>query len=172
MRAILHRPETPEEPAVVESPSSLRFAPFEIAMADALVPMWRESFEHGVGIVDTHPIDGQRAHLVERVLPEHALTVAFEGERIVGFVASNAESVSQLYVRVGWQGRGIGSELLQRAKDASAGSLWLYTFARNARARRFYEGRGFAPVAFGFEPFWQLDDVRYEWRRGDLSSAA
>jgi GNAT superfamily N-acetyltransferase len=147
------------------------FAPFEIAMADALVPMWREAFEHGVGIVDTHPIEEQRAHLIERVLPEHAVTVALEGERLVGFSAANAVSVSQLYVRVGWHGRGIGSELLRRAKDASAGSLWLYTFARNTRARRFYEARGFAAVAFGFEPFWQLDDVRYEWQRG-LSSGA
>jgi RimJ/RimL family protein N-acetyltransferase len=49
---------------------------------------------------------------------------------------------------------------------ASAGSLWLYTFARNERARRFYERNGFVAVAFGYEPFWQLDDVRYEWRLG------
>jgi RimJ/RimL family protein N-acetyltransferase len=48
---------------------------------------------------------------------------------------------------------------------ASVGSLWLYTFARNERARRFYERNGFAAVAFGYEPFWQLEDVRYEWRR-------
>jgi ribosomal protein S18 acetylase RimI-like enzyme len=150
---------------------NLRLAPFEIAMADALVPMWRESFEHGVGIVDPNPIEGQRAHLLERVLPEHEVTVAFDGERIVGFVASNAVSVSQLYVRVDCHGRGIGSTLLDLAKQRSAGALWLYTFARNARARRFYEGRGFVAVAFGFEPMWQLDDVRYEWRRSDLSPA-
>lgn len=150
----------------------LRYEPFEIAMADALVPMWRESFEYGVGIVDPNPIADQRAHLTERVLPEHAVTVALEGERIVGFVAANAESVSQLFVRVGCHGRGIGSELLRRAMAASADALWLYTFARNAQARRFYEARGFVAVAFGFEPTWQLDDVRYEWRRADLSSGA
>lgn len=63
---------------------TLQFAPFEIAMAEALVPMWRESFEHGVGIVDPHPIDEQRAYLIERVLPEHDVTVALQGDRIVG----------------------------------------------------------------------------------------
>lgn len=133
-------------------------------MADALVPMWREAFELGMGIVDyPHPIEQQRVHLIERVLPEHAVTVAFEGASLVGFVASNAESANQLHVRVGCHGRGIGSELLARAKATSAGSLWLYTFAHNARARRFYEARGFAAVAFDFEPTWQLDDVRYDW---------
>lgn len=143
----------------------LRFAPFELAMADVLVPMWRESFEYGVGIVDPHPIEEQRTHLIERVLPEHDVTVALKGECVVGFVASNAVSVSQLYVRVGCHGRGIGHELLRRAMAASAGSLWLYTFARNTRARRFYERNGFLAVAFGFEPTWQLDDVRYQWQR-------
>lgn len=134
-------------------------------MADALLPMWRESFEHGVGIVDPHPIEDQRRHLLQRVLPEHRVTVACERDRVVGFVAANATSVSQLYVRVGCHRRGIGSALLDIAKQASAGSLWLYTFARNQRARRFYEERGFVAVAFGFEPMWQLDDVRYEWRK-------
>lgn len=33
----------------------LRFVPFELAIADALVPMWREAFENGVGIVDRRP---------------------------------------------------------------------------------------------------------------------
>lgn len=150
---------------------NLRYAPFEIAMADALVPMWRESFEHGVGIIDPNPIAAQRAYLIERVLPGHDLTVALEGSRIVGFVASNAESVSQLFVRVGCHGLGIGRELLRQAMAASAGSLWLYTFARNARARQFYERNGFVVVAFGFEPTWQLDDVRYELRRAPGAGA-
>jgi ribosomal protein S18 acetylase RimI-like enzyme len=143
----------------------LRFVLFELATADALVQKWREAFEHGVGIVDPNPIKAQRAYLVERVLAEHDVAVAIDGERIVGFLASNAASVSQLHVRVGCHGRGIGRELLGRAMAASAGSLWLCTFAHNERARRFYERNGFVAVAFGHEPTWQLDDVRYEWRR-------
>jgi len=150
----------------------LRLAPFKLAMVDVLVPMWRESFEQGVGIVDPHPIDEQCAHLIERVLPNHEVTVALHAERLVGFVASNAVSVNQLFVRVGWHGQGIGRELLGRAMTASAGSLWLYTFARNARARRFYEHNGFVAAAFGFEPTWQLEDVRYEWRCGAVTPPA
>ena len=150
---------------------TLHFAPFEIPMAEALVPMWRESFEHGVGIVDSHPIDEQRAYLIDCVLPEHDVTVALQGDRIVGFVASNAVSVSQRFVRVGCHGQGIGRALLRCAMAASAGSLWLYTFARNARARRFYESNGFVAVAFSFEPIWQLDDVRYEWQRRRITEA-
>ena len=73
----------------------------------------------------------------------------------------------QLYVKPGWTGHGIGSKLLEVILAESAAAtpiLRLYTFARNAGARRFYERHGFVAVAFGDgtgneegEP-----DVRYE----------
>jgi ribosomal protein S18 acetylase RimI-like enzyme len=61
--------------------------------------------------------------------------------------------------------RGLGRQLLDWAKAQSSGGLWLYTFARNSAARAFYESQGFEAVAFGHEPAWQLDDVKYAWRR-------
>ncbi len=149
---------------------AVRIAGFDPADADDLVRMWRESFEHGVGIVDPHPLAEQRAFLVERLAPANTIRVARDARRIVGFSASTPESVAALYVRVDRLGQGIGSTLLRLAQDASSGSLWLYTFARNRRARRFYERRGFVAVAHGFEPTWQLEDVRYEWNRPVLPS--
>jgi ribosomal protein S18 acetylase RimI-like enzyme len=130
-----------------------------------LVRMWRASFEHGVGVADPHPIEGQIAYLHQVVLPANRVRLARIDNQIVGFLAASAESVAQLYVRVDHIGQGIGSQLLALAQAESAGSLWLYTFARNARARRFYESRGFVAIAHGFEPMWQLDDVKYRWQR-------
>jgi ribosomal protein S18 acetylase RimI-like enzyme len=49
------------------------------------------------------------------------------------------------------------------AKARSSGSLWLYTFARNAIACRFYEKHGFVVAERGFEPHWRLEDVKYVW---------
>ena len=140
-------------------------AGFDPREAMALVGMWRESFEFGVGITDPHPIEEQVAFLLERLAPANTMRVAVIEGRIVGFSATTPESVAALYVRVGHIGQGIGSTLLRLAKEDSVGSLWLYTFARNARARRFYERHGFVAVAHGFEPEWQLEDVRYEWTR-------
>jgi GNAT superfamily N-acetyltransferase len=56
----------------------------------------------------------------------------------------------------GAQGRGVGTELLNVAKGA-CGRLELWTFQRNARARRFYAARGFALVE-------QTDGARNEER--------
>ena len=132
---------------------------------EELIPMWRESFEHGVGIVDGHPIEEQRAHFLDDVLPKCTVLVARLDGRLVGFIAASPDSIRQLYVRKGLHRQGIGSRMLQWAMDQSGGSLWLYTFARNAVACAFYERHGFRVAARGHEPNWKLDDVRYEWSR-------
>jgi ribosomal protein S18 acetylase RimI-like enzyme len=131
----------------------------------ALVRMWRASFEHGAGIVDPHSLEEQIAYLRTKVIPVHRVRVAKEDESIVGFLASNHKSIAQLYVRVQDIGRGIGTQLLRLAQSESSGSLWLFTFAQNARACRFYEHHGFVAVAHGFEPMWKLYDVKYQWVR-------
>ena len=138
---------------------------FDARRIDELLPMWRASFEAGVGIVDQHPLSQQRDYFLTEVLPHNDVRFAIVGNQLVGFVAATAESIAQLYVRVGWQRRGIGTQLLAWAKAHSTGSLWLYTFARNLRARAFYERNGFVAIAYGFEPMWQLEDVKYQWVR-------
>lgn len=130
---------------------------------DPLVRLWRRSFEFGVGVVDPHPIAEQAAYFEAEVLPQHTVRLALAGRRLVGFVAASKESVAQLHVRVGFHRCGIGSTLLDWAKHQSGGSLWLYTFKRNAVAQAFYEHHGFRIVSRGFEPAWQLEDIRYQW---------
>ena len=136
---------------------------FRREQARELVLLWRESFEFGVGVIDPHPLEDQERALLNDVVPNNTVRVAFLEGRMVGFVAATRESIAQLHVRVGFHRRGIGSRLLQWAKDQSAGSLWLYTFDRNAAAREFYEHHGFRIIARGHEPEWDLDDVKYEW---------
>jgi GNAT superfamily N-acetyltransferase len=130
-----------------------------------LVLMWRASFEHGVGVIDPHPLAEQTAFLLDQVVPSHRIVVAHDESGTAGFLAATDESVGQLYVRVDRIGEGIGSGLLGCAKRESLGRLWLYTFARNHRALAFYARHGFVEVARGFEPTWQLEDVRMQWTR-------
>jgi ribosomal protein S18 acetylase RimI-like enzyme len=149
-----------------QSVTSLRIDDLDPADSEALVRMWRASFEFGVGIKDPHPVADQVRFLEQKLLPHYRLRVAWQGCTIVAFLASNAESIAQLYVRIQNIGQGIGTRLVNLAKAESSGSLWLYTFARNSRACRFYERRGFIVIERGFEPMWQLPDVKYRWVSG------
>jgi ribosomal protein S18 acetylase RimI-like enzyme len=136
---------------------------YDISYLDPLVRLWREAFEYGVGVTDPHSLTEQRDYFVSEVLPANRVTLAMLSSRLVGFIAASSESVAQLHVQVGWHRQGIGSALLDLAKARSGGSLWLYAFARNLRACRFYEKHGFVVVARGFEATWQLEDVKYHW---------
>jgi GNAT superfamily N-acetyltransferase len=83
-----------------------------------------------------------------------------------GIIAFRDGWIEQLYVRPAAQGRGIGTELLDIAKGASE-RLELWTFQRNAPARRFYEARGFmlAEETDGTRNEEKEPDVRYVWTR-------
>jgi ribosomal protein S18 acetylase RimI-like enzyme len=135
-----------------------------------VVELWRASFEHGVGIKDHHPIEEQLAHFVEQVVPNNSVSIALEGQDVVGFMASTPEFISQLYVRVASIGQGIGKRLLQLAKSQSSGSLWLYTFAQNRNARGFYEHHGFFEVERESENMWKLEAIKYVWRRAESAA--
>ena len=150
--------------------NAIKIVEFNARRTDELVRLWRERFEFGVGVVDPHPIEDQREHFATRVVPINAVRMALLNDELVGFIAATKESITHLYVRVGHHHFGIGTQLLAWAKAQSGGKLWLFAFARNAVARAFYEKHGFKVIARGFEPTWQLDDVKYEWIAEDAVS--
>ena len=141
----------------------LELVEYEPSYLERLLPLWREAFEFGVGVVEPHSLSEQREYFLAQVLPEHRVTLALLDTGLVGFIAASEESVAQLHVQVGMHRQGIGSALLALSKARSKGSLWLYAFTRNVRACQFYEKHGFVAVERGLEPFWQLEDVKYSW---------
>lgn len=145
----------------------VRLAPYDPGREVELVSMWRESFEFGVGIVDPHPLDEQAGYFRDQVLPSRTVRIAADWPALMGFIAATSTHIDQLYVRVCSHRQGVGTALLEWAKQRSSGSLQLYTFARNRVARAFYERLGFLVERQGFEPHWQLDDVLYGWQAPD-----
>lgn len=89
---------------------------------------------------------------------------AEEGGRLVGVIAFLEDWIDQLYVLPEAQARGIGSRLLDVAKSAYP-VLSLWTFKRNAPARRFYEKHGFFVVdeSDGAGNEEKEPDVLYKW---------
>jgi GNAT superfamily N-acetyltransferase len=83
-----------------------------------------------------------------------------------GFLALGTETVEHLYVRPDLQGTGIGSALLDVAKDLRPAGFRLWVFQRNVEARRFYERRGLRLVELtdGAANEEREPDALYEWR--------
>jgi ribosomal protein S18 acetylase RimI-like enzyme len=75
-----------------------------------------------------------------------ATTVAVVGEEVVGFVMVVDDEVEQVYVDAAHRGSGVAALLLDEAeRQVAAGghaTAWLAVNPGNARARAFYERRG------------------------------
>lgn len=153
-----------KQPVVIRRPHGAVFA----AEAEATATMYLES-RHAMlpDLRDPHTEAETRAWMHDTVFTRYSVRLAEVDDEIVGFAARDGAWLMQLYVKPGWTGRRIGSRLLAAMLADAIGAtpvLRLYTFARNAGARRFYERHGFVAVAFGdgtgnveCEP-----DVRYE----------
>jgi len=86
------------------------------------------------------------AHVV--LVEQQVLVAACDGG-VVAFSALHDGWLEQLYVAPSAQGRGLGRVLLDAAKQDSPDGLRLQVFARNTRARRFYEAAGLVCSARG-----------------------
>ncbi|MGI0491414.1 GNAT family N-acetyltransferase [Alkalinema pantanalense CENA528] len=87
-------------------------------------------------------------------------------DRIVGFVAVVLETqfVDQLFVDSRYHDRGIGSALLNQAKQLCPQGLTLDTLQINLKARKFYERHGFKPGQFSVNAFNGQPNVKYHWQ--------
>ena len=138
-----------------------------------------EDLEAAVGVWERARWDAQQPWLEERmkyshednlrhfrdvVMRENEVWLAVEDNEIVGFLALGDHKVDQLHVEPRCQGRGVGTALLDRAKELAPEGLALFTHQRNERARAFYERRGFRAVQFGVSPPPESEpDVKYAW---------
>lgn len=98
----------------------------------------------------------------EKLMVENEVWVAEAGSQVVGYIAFHPGWIEHLFVHPDHQGRGLGPALLDKAlADGSERRLW--TFQQNARARAFYEARGFVAEEFtdGAGNEEKTPDVRY-----------
>jgi len=103
-------------------------------------------------------------HFREVVMRNNEVWLAVEDNERVGFLAIGDHEVDQLHVDPRCQGRGVGTALLDRAKELAPQGLTLFTHQRNERARAFYERRGFRAVQFGVSPPPESEpNVKYAW---------
>lgn len=114
-----------------------------------------------------------RIHTVEEdhiyfanILSEQMCWVMERKGRVLGFIALRDSWVNHLYVLPRYQGIGIGTVLLDMAKEISPRSLQLWTFQENLRARTFYGRHGFIEVELtdGAANEERTPDVRLVWQ--------
>ena len=127
---------------------------------DAAARVVRTAFDQALpSLAGLHTPQEDQWFFRERVFDTCEMWGAFDGAAMRGIIAFREGWIHQLYVLPEAQRRGVGKDLLQVAQNAF-GRLQLWTFQRNAPARRFYEARGFALIQ-------QTDGARNEENEPD-----
>ena len=84
-------------------------------------------------------------------------------------MATNGHKLNQLYIHSDYQRMGIGSQLMDVAKQLSPGRLETRTFDMNDAAKSFYDRHGFMTVDRDHDKCRGLDEIIYVWTAPQLS---
>ena len=141
-----------------------------LADMDEAARVMRTSFDQALPTLSgLHAPAEDRAFFRGHLFSAFEMWGAFADGAMTGFIAFRQGCIDQLYVLPGAQGQGVGTALLKVAQDA-CDHLELWTFQRNANARRFYAARGFALIreTDGSRNEENEPDALYRWTRGGL----
>jgi len=122
--------------------------------AEAVAEVYLQSRKELVACAPlVHSDQSVREWVRQKLIPGGGVTVASVAGVVVGFVAVSRSKecgwIEQLYVLPAYARRGIGTCILDHARNELRPPIRLYTFQCNAAARHFYEHHGFKPIAYG-----------------------
>ncbi|GAB3947581.1 GNAT family N-acetyltransferase [Kribbella albertanoniae] len=127
---------------------------------------WRSRHAPGAQLPPAiHTPEQVATWFAEVLLPDAQTWVGLDDGRIVAVLTLDGDDLDQLYVDPELAGRGIGSTLVDLAKDLRPGGLALWTFQTNLNAQAFYRSHGFTEVrrTDGAANEERAPDVRMVW---------
>jgi GNAT superfamily N-acetyltransferase len=134
--------------------------------APAIAIVHRTAMRTSLGFLpELHTAEEDLRFFSECFLPANEVRVADADGQVAGYIGFDADWIHHLYLLPEFQGQGIGPRLLALAMaDGRPRQLW--TFQQNARARKFYEARGFVLLELtdGSGNEERTPDALYEWR--------
>jgi GNAT superfamily N-acetyltransferase len=140
--------------------------PAQAADGDAVAALFIAAWNTALPwLKDMHTEEETHDWVKDHVMRDLEVRIAERDGVIAGFSALHQGTIEHLYVHPDHQDKGVGSLLLEEAKARVPEGLELWTFQRNERARRFYEGRGFRLIKLtdGAGNEEREPDVRYVW---------
>jgi GNAT superfamily N-acetyltransferase len=148
----------------------MKYRAAEPADFDAIARIWLESALASEGA--TPSLAELRSRVDAEIAAGWDVTVALDGREIVGFLALKPAiaALDQIFILPEHQGRGIGGDLIERAKQAMPGGFTLRTASTNLKARRFYSGAGLSLLEEGLHPRTGNPVCYYGWNRAPTAS--
>lgn len=149
---------------------ALRLVPFDpAAHADLIAPLaqlwlasWRSTDTANEEVVLVGDLE---ARIRQEATTHWQVTLAFQDEALAGFMALRPHDacLDQLFMAPTAKGQGVGTRLIDLAKQRLPDGMWLRTAEANHPARAFYEKRGFRHTETDKHPRLGYGRVIYHW---------
>ena len=138
--------------------------PYKASDIEGIIDIWLEASFKSHDFIDrdywTSMVDDMRS-----IYLPGSETYVFEIEnKIVGFLSLVGNNLEAIFVKPEYQGRGIGKELILKAKELRS-RLKLKVYKRNEMVMGFYEKAGFHTVSEQIDPGTDQPELIMEWSR-------
>ncbi|MDL4864309.1 N-acetyltransferase [Halomonas elongata] len=112
---------------------------------DQVLDIWLSASIKAHGFVDPSFWESKVDEMRDRYIPASETFVYERNDQVVGFYSLFEDTLAAIFVDPDLQGQGIGTTLLDDAKDRRE-ELRLTVYRENAPSVRFYEKHGFVPL--------------------------
>lgn len=102
-----------------------------------VLDIWLEASIDAHNFIDREFWESNVSAMREIYLPSSEIYVSEDDGSVNGFIALNGDSVAALFVSPSSQGKGIGTQLLNKAKEMR-GTLELCVYKENVKSFEFY----------------------------------
>ena len=143
----------------------MRIGPVRPTETDAVADVYLSAISGMTYLPELYTEDETREFIRNVLLPNNEVWVAKDADELLGFVGFGDGTLRHLWVRTDYQNMGVGTALLNLAKERCPEGLQLKVFQQNSGARRFYERNGFSLVELtdGSSNEEHEPEARYVW---------
>lgn len=147
--------------------TEVQLRPLEANDISDVVALWYRAWHYT--FPDLHhpdPLSTWERRFRDDLACQGTVWVAEVREGIVGFIVVMIQEnyLDQIFVDPAHQQQGIGTLLLEKAKELCPQSLRLHTLQRNAQASKFYERHRFTAGRRGINQINGIPNVEYAWQ--------
>ncbi len=129
-----------------------------------IVDIWYEVSLQAHAFVPNDYWKKNKDQMSRKYIPMSETFKATDGDNILGFISLLDEYLAAIFVKSEYQGRGIGSQLLNYAMSLR-NKLQLKVFCKNKKSVQFYKSKGFSVISESKHNETGEDELFMQWHK-------
>ncbi len=132
-----------------------------------IVDIWYEVSLQAHGFISSEYWRANKDQMSNKYIPMSETFQATDGENILGFISLLDDYLAAIFVKSEFQGRGIGSLLLNHAMSLR-NNLQLKVFCKNAKSIEYYKSKGFSVISESKDNETGENELVMKWHKKKL----